>query len=220
MRVILLGPPGSGKGTQARMIEEKFHLSKISTGDILRRAVRLGTPLGLKAEAMMKQGLLVSDDIVVELVEEAVRGEECRRGYVLDGFPRTLAQAESLARIDGRRPERAIEILVGAEEVAARLAKRRVCPECRTVFGPDAGSGSGRCPSCGGALETRNDDCPDVIRERLRVFEAQTAPLREYYTARGVYRSIPGTGTEAEVFGRITGLIEGFLREAAGGQRG
>lgn len=220
MRVILLGPPGSGKGTQACLIEDKFRLPRISTGDILRRAVRLGTPLGLKAEAMMKRGLLVSDDIVVGLVEEAVRGEECRRGYVLDGFPRTLAQAESLTGFDGRRPELAVEILVGSEEVIRRLSRRRVCPECRAVFAPADGIDTGRCSFCGGTLEIRSDDRPEVIRERLRVFEAQTAPLREYYSARGVYRSIPGTGTANEVFVSIAGLLEGFLREAAGGQRG
>ncbi|MBN2199385.1 MAG: adenylate kinase [Candidatus Aminicenantes bacterium] len=219
MRIILLGPPGAGKGTQACRIEEKFHLPKISTGDILRRAVREGTPLGLKAESMMKDGLLVSDDIVVGLVEDAVGREECRRGYVLDGFPRTISQAESLTRIDGRRPERVIEILLGSEELARRLAHRRVCRTCGAIVGsedsPPPGGDGGRCPVCGGALEVRSDDRPDVIRARLEIFDAQTAPLREYYRSRNAYHSLSGNGTPEEVFGRISVLVEGFLGGAA-----
>jgi len=217
MRVILLGPPGSGKGTQACRIEETFHLPRISTGDILRRAVRLGTPLGLKAEAMMKQGLLVSDDIVVGLIGEAVGREECRLGYVLDGFPRTISQAESLMRIDGRRPERVIEILIEDEELVKRLTRRRVCPACGATAGPEASPGGepNRCPVCHGALETRTDDRPEVIRARLEIFNAQTALLREYYSGRNVYHSISGMGTIDEVFGRISELLEGFLGRTA-----
>ncbi|MBM3296572.1 MAG: adenylate kinase [Candidatus Aminicenantes bacterium] len=216
MRVILLGPPGSGKGTQACLIEEKFRLPRISTGDILREAVRRETPLGRRAEDMMKRGLLVSDDIVVGLVEEAVQREEHRHGYVLDGFPRTVAQAESLLRIDGRRPERVLDIQVGAEDLVDRLSRRHVCPGCRAVFGPASppGAEEGRCAACGGALEIRADDKPEVIRERLRVFEAQTAPLREYYRSRSVYRTVPGTGRPEEVFGRIVGQLEAFLSGA------
>ncbi|OGD10764.1 MAG: adenylate kinase [Candidatus Aminicenantes bacterium RBG_13_62_12] len=221
MRVILLGPPGSGKGTQACRIEEKYRLPKISTGDILRQAVRSGTPLGLKAEAMMRQGLLVSDDIVVGLVEEAVQREECRRGYVLDGFPRTLSQAESLVRIDGRRTEQVIEILIDAEELIHRLTQRRVCARCRAItsLAAKAPRGGELCAVCGGNLELRDDDRPEVIRERLRVFSAQTAPLRDFYLNRNVYSSISGKGTADEVFSRISGLLEGFLSGAAEGRR-
>lgn len=217
MRVVLLGPPGSGKGTQACRIEETFRLPRISTGDILRRAVRLETPLGLKAEAMMKQGSLVSDEIVVELIGEAIGREECRAGYVLDGFPRTISQAESLMRIDGRRPESVIEILIGSEELVRRLAHRRVCPACGAIAGPEdsLSGGGGRCPVCGGPLETRPDDRPEVIRARLEIFDAQTTPLREYYSRRNVYHSISGMGTIDEVFRRISDLLEGFLGRPA-----
>lgn len=213
MRVILLGPPGSGKGTQACLIEETYHLPKISTGDILRQAVLLRTPLGLQAEDMMKQGLLVSDEVVVGLVEEAVRREECRRGYVLDGFPRTISQAESLVRIDGLRPETVIEILVAEDELVERLGLRRVCSKCGAVTSLSAEAAAGRCDACGGVLAFRDDDRPEVIRERLKVFDAQTAPLREFYLRRKVYHSVRGTGTKDEVFKSISGLLEGFLRD-------
>ena len=221
MRVILFGPPGSGKGTQACRVEKAYGLPKISTGDILREAVRQRTPLGLQAEALMRQGLLVSDDIVEGAVAEALLRAECRRGYVLDGFPRTLSQAESLERIDGRRPETVIEILLGPEELVERLTRRRVCPQCRTIFSLEAKPPrlAGRCDACGGQLVLREDDRPEAIRERLRVFDLQTAPLRDYYRHRKVYHSIAGTGTEEEVFGRISGVLEPVLGGMEEGKR-
>ncbi|HEX9903155.1 MAG TPA: adenylate kinase [Acidobacteriota bacterium] len=213
MRVILFGPPGSGKGTQACLIEEKYHLPKISTGDILRQAVRSGTPLGKRAEALMKKGLLVPDTVVAELVREAISSEKARRGYVLDGFPRTISQAESLEKMDGRRAETALEILLGQEALVRRLSGRRVCCQCQAVCNLEVNPPrtDGRCDSCQGTLEQRNDDRPEVIRERLRVFETETAPLRDHYRKRKVYRPISGQGTAAEVFGRIAGLLDPWL---------
>jgi adenylate kinase len=213
MRVVLFGPPGSGKGTQACLIEEKYHLPRISTGDILRQAVRSGTSLGKRAESLMKKGLLVPDGIVVELVREAIFSEKGRGGYVLDGFPRTVSQAESLEKMDGRRAETAIEILLDQEALVRRLAGRRVCSQCQAVCNVDVNPprAAGRCDACQGKLEQRNDDRPEVILERLGIFEAETAPLREYYRRRKVYHPISGQGTVAEVFGRIAGLLDPWL---------
>jgi adenylate kinase len=222
MRVILFGPPGSGKGTQAGLIGKKYHLPTISTGDILRRAVSRGTSLGRQAEGLMKQGLLVSDEIVAGLVREAISTREARRGYVLDGYPRTVPQAEMLERMDGRRSETAIEILVSREALIKRLAGRRVCSQCQTVFHLEADSPRlpGLCNSCGGTLEQRSDDRPEVIRERLRLFETQMVPLRDHYRKRKVYGSVLGEGTPAEVFSRITGLLDPLVEGLDKGRQG
>ncbi|MGB9004213.1 MAG: nucleoside monophosphate kinase [Candidatus Aminicenantales bacterium] len=222
MRVILFGPPGSGKGTQAGLIGKKYRLPTISTGDILRRAVSRGTPLGRQAEALMKQGLLVSDEIVAGLVREAISTKEARRGYVLDGYPRTVPQAEMLERMDGRRSETAIEILVGQEALLKRLAGRRVCSQCQAVYNLEVNPPRlpGLCDSCGGTLEQRSDDRPEVIRERLRVLETQMVPLRDHYRKRKVYGSVSGEGTPAEVFGRMTGLLDPLLEGLDKGRQG
>jgi adenylate kinase len=217
MRVILLGPPGSGKGTQACLVEEKYRLPRISTGDLLRQAVRRGTALGQRAEGLMVKGWLVPDELVAELVREAISSEKARRGYVLDGFPRNVSQAEKLEDMDGQRAEIAIEILIGQEELVKRLAGRRVCSQCQAVFSLDVNPPRvpELCDSCQGRLEQRSDDRAEVIRERLRVFERETEPLRRHYQSRNVYRPVSGEGPVNRVFGRIAGLLDPLLAEPA-----
>jgi adenylate kinase len=210
MRIILFGPPGSGKGTQGDLVERRYGLPKISTGDLLRRAVRERTPLGLKAEALMGRGELVSDEIVEELVRERINGPDAARGYLLDGFPRNLDQVRSLESMDGGRPEVVIEIVVDAHSVIKRLEGRVTCRTCGAVFNlrlkkPRV---EGRCDVCGGELYQRGDDRPEVIRERLRVYAEQTEKIRAHYQAKGVFRRVDGAGPVADVFACISAILD------------
>jgi adenylate kinase len=216
MRIILFGPPGSGKGTQGELVERKYGLPRISTGDLLRRAVADKTPLGLKAEAMMNQGKLVSDDIVEDLVRERTAQPDCQKGYLLDGFPRNLAQARSLEAMDPERPEIVIDIDVNLELLIKRLESRRVCAGCSAVYSitHQPSKNEGRCDLCGGPLQQRKDDQPEVIRERMRVYREQTEKLREYYLAKKVYHRVDGTGTVEEVFGWISRYLDRQLAQA------
>jgi len=217
MRIILFGPPGSGKGTQGDLVERRYGFPKISTGDLLRRAVREKTPLGIKAEAMMNRGELVSDEIVEGLVREKIAAPDTRQGYLLDGFPRNLAQVQSLEDMDGRRPEVIIVIDVDERSLVERMQGRLTCRKCGAVYNlllqkPRA---EGRCDVCGGELYKRADDRPDVIRERLRVYQEETKKIRAHYQAKGVFYRVDGSGTVDEVFGRISGILD---RELARGE--
>ncbi len=216
MRIILLGPPGSGKGTQGELVEKKYGLPRISTGDLLRRAVADKTPLGLKAETMMNQGKLVSDNIVVDLVRERTAKPDCRKGYLLDGFPRNLAQARRLEAMDPERPEIVIDIDLNLDLLIGRLESRRVCGGCSAVYnhGLNLPRQEDRCDICGGRLEQRKDDQPDIIRERMRVYKERTEKLREYYQTKKVYHRVDGNGTVEEVFGRISGYLDRRLARA------
>lgn len=215
MRIILFGPPGSGKGTQGVLVEKKYGFPKISTGDLLRRAVRERTPLGVQAEAMMNRGELVSDEIVLGLVREKISGPEARRGYLLDGFPRNPAQVRGLEAMNGDRPEVVIELDVAGEALVERMAGRLTCRSCGAIANlkhrkPRV---EGRCDGCGGELVRRPDDRPEVIRERLRVYHEQTEKIRAHYQAKGVFHRVDGTGRVEEVFGRIGGILD---REMSG----
>ena len=217
MRIILFGPPGSGKGTQGDLVERRYGFPKISTGDLLRRAVREKTPLGIKAEAMMNRGELVNDEIVEGLVREKIAAPDTRQGYLLDGFPRNLAQVQSLEDMDGRRPEVIIVIDVDERSLVERMQGRLTCRKCGAVYNlllqkPRA---EGRCDVCGGELYKRADDRPDVIRERLRVYQEETKKIRAHYQAKGVFYRVDGSGTVDEVFGRISGILD---RELASGE--
>jgi adenylate kinase len=218
MRIILLGPPGSGKGTQGDLIAQRYGFPKISTGDILRQSVRERTVLGLKAESMMNRGLLVSDDVVLELVRLRIGAEDCRRGYLLDGFPRNLSQAEGLDKLEPGRPERAVEIQVDFDVLVRRLSSRLVCGQCQAVYNLNVQPprSEGVCDACRGGLVRRKDDRPDVIAERLRVYRAETEPLRGYYQAKGVYSAVDGQGTVQEVYLRIASTLDAALAEAPG----
>jgi adenylate kinase len=214
MRVILLGPPGCGKGTQGDRIEQSYGFPRISTGDLLRAEVAAETLLGLKARAVMESGELVSDVIVVEMIKERILSPDCRRGYILDGFPRTIAQAESLSYMDGSRPEVAIDICVYNDVLIERLSVRRVC-SCGAVYNlkvkPPAEEG--KCDVCGGSLLQRKDDDAGVIRERLRVYREQTEPLIVFYKKKGNYFSVDGEQDIESVFNSINDILKRMLQE-------
>lgn len=208
MRVVLLGPPGAGKGTQAKRLAGEFGACQISTGDILRKAVEERTPLGQKAAGIMLKGELVPDALMIDLVAERLRQEDCRGGFILDGFPRTLEQADGLESIldaMGSKLDRVFSIRVPEAVIVERLEGRRSCAACgalyHVVFHPPAREGV--CDRCQGQLYQREDDRAETIRARLRVYEAQTAPLIRYYRDRGLLKEIDGVGGVDEVQSRI-----------------
>ena len=212
MNLILLGPPGCGKGTQAKMLIDAYHIPQISTGDILREAVKRGSPLGLEAKSHMDQGSLVPDSLVIKIIEERLREADCKRGFILDGFPRTTAQAEALeATLSnlGLRLEHVFSIEVGDEELIKRLTGRRICRQCgesyHIIFNPSKLEGV--CDSCQGELYQRDDDMEKTIRNRLRVYHTQTAPLITFYRGKDILRAIDGIGSIEEIQARITATI-------------
>lgn len=216
MRIILLGPPGSGKGTQGEMIEKRFHFPRISTGDILREAVKQGTPLGLAAKAEMSAGHLVNDEIVASLVAERINQFDCRQGYILDGFPRTINQVKLLEKMDNCREEIVFEIYVPEEIIIERLTSRRLCSSCGAVYNVTTSPPQRpeSCDLCGNLLIQRDDDRPDVIRERLKIYEAEIEEIVDYYKQKGVFYRIDGRGTVEEVFARIeSSLVKSLKRE-------
>lgn len=210
MRIILLGPPGSGKGTQGDLIERKYGFPKISTGDLLREAVRQGTRLGKKAEVFMNQGQLVRDDIVVAMIKERINEANCDTGYVLDGFPRNIAQAQALEEIDRNSPEIVIDIRLDEEDLIARLQARRVCCRCQDIYNLQVRKPKrdGLCDDCGGSLIQREDDKPEVIKERLRVYHEKTEKLIDYYSRKNVHNTVDGQGGIEAVFERICAILD------------
>lgn len=217
MRIILLGPPGSGKGTQGDLIEKEYGFPRISTGDILRQAVGRKTALGLQAEAQMKAGHLVSDDIVASLVAERIKQPDCLAGYVLDGFPRTINQVNLLEGMETGRPELALEFTLSEAALISRLASRRVCLNCGAVYNliTSPPRREDICDRCGGRLQIREDDRPEVIKERLRVYEAEIREIREYYQRKGVLSIIDSSGLPEEIFGRVRQVLEIALSRAS-----
>ncbi|RLB07520.1 MAG: adenylate kinase [Deltaproteobacteria bacterium] len=214
MNLILLGPPGSGKGTQAQMMTERYHIPQISTGDILRAAVKEGTPLGREAKRYMDQGELVPDEVVVGIVKDRLNASDCNSGFILDGFPRTLPQAEALdttLKAMERGIDHVVSIEVDKDELIRRLTGRRTCRRCGAMYHIifDPPKRDGICDRCGGELYQRDDDKEETIRARLQVYERQTAPLIEYYRKRGILRSIDGVGEIEEIFQKIIKAIEG-----------
>jgi len=219
MRIILLGAPGSGKGTQGDLITEKYGFPRISTGDLLRQAVRERTALGKEAEALMQKGLLVSDGIVEGMVRERISNPDCRIGYILDGFPRNIPQAQALEKMDGKRPEVVIGIEVRSQVLVKRLSQRWICPKCQAVYNIDiqAPKEKGRCDACSSSLVQRMDDRPEVIRERIKVYQEQTEKLIQYYRQKKTYRAVNGVGRPEAIFKEISGILDmelATLREA------
>jgi len=207
LNVVLLGPPGAGKGTQAERLAARLNVPRISTGDLLREAVSLGSPLGNLVRAVMARGELVGDDLMVEVVRERLERPDAAAGFVLDGFPRTIPQAEALERLAaGRGPVTVIELRVPEDELIRRLGGRLVCRACG-VNGPPDAAGSGRCDRCGGELVQRVDDQADVARERLRVFARTTRPLVEYYRSRARHREVDGARTPDEVSAELVRVV-------------
>jgi adenylate kinase len=203
-RLILLGGPGAGKGTQAKKLIKALGVPQISTGDLLRAARREGTVLGQKAQVFMDKGKLVPDDLIIELVNERLAQPDAQAGYILDGFPRTTAQADAM-QAGGIAVERVVNIVVDDQELFQRLVERRVCSDCGSSFHLrfHPPSEAGVCDVCGGRLKQRKDDSPEVIPERLAAYHAQTAPLVEYYDAQGIVRSVDGVGQIDEIFERV-----------------
>ena len=213
MRVLLLGPPGAGKGTQAERFAARHRLPKISTGDILREAVQDRTGLGRIAKATMDAGTLVGDDVMIGIVRERLDRDDARRGFVLDGFPRTVVQAAELdAMIDGRGPLCVVDIVVPEEVLVRRLATRRICSQCGSNA---AVEWMGDCQKCGGKLIARVDDGVEIVRERLKVYERQTKSLVDHYSSRPTFRSIDGNQPPDVVAGTIDAFVNGACRSAS-----
>ena len=212
MRIVLLGAPGSGKGTQAKRLMEERGIPQISTGDMLRAAVRERTEVGLMAKEVMDTGGLVSDEIMIAIVDDRLRRADAEtRGYILDGFPRTVAQAEALDKITVDRPIHiVIDLDVPRDTVLARISARRVCRDCGTNY---TATGFERqpwiCEVCGGDVMQRDDDTPDAVNRRLDLYETQTAPLIEFYGGQGRLVVIDGVGNPDDVFRRLTVAIDG-----------
>jgi adenylate kinase len=213
MRLILLGPPGAGKGTQAKMLKEKFQIPQISTGDILRQAVKDNTELGARAKIVMDAGQLVPDDVVIGIFKERIWQKDCEAGFILDGFPRNIAQAEKLSETlveMNLKIDKVIDLEVSAEEVVNRLTGRSTCPECSTMFHhisrpPKV---AGICDGCGGSLEQRPDDNRETIHERLKVYMESTAPLKEFYKKQGNLKMVEAKGSVEEIFSNVCKLID------------
>ena len=190
MNVIFLGPPGAGKGTQAVRVCERLGIPQISTGDILRRAMKEGTPTGLAAKSYIDKGELVPDSVVIDIVRERLAQDDCKAGYVLDGFPRTVPQAQALAEF--ATIDAVIDIEVSDENLTQRLSGRRVCPACGGTYHVSQLSGATTCEKCGAELIQRNDDKAETVLSRLKVYHAQTAPLIDFYKEQGLLREIDG----------------------------
>ncbi|MFI5288004.1 MAG: adenylate kinase [Polyangia bacterium] len=206
--LILLGAPGAGKGTQAQRLAARFGIPQISTGDMLRAARREGTPLGKKAESFMNAGQLVPDEVVVGLVEERLGKDDAKLGFILDGFPRTIPQAQALDTVLkklGRDPLRVIDVQVPEATLLERLGGRLSCPKCGATYHVrlNPPKQAGICDACGGALVTRADDQPEAISQRLREYHDKTAPLVDYYRKAGLERAVDGVGDLEVVLGRI-----------------
>lgn len=212
MRLLIFGPPGVGKGTQAKLISAKFDIPHVSTGDMLRSAVAAGTELGLKAKAIMDRGQLVPDDVMVGIVRDVLSSRVAARGFLLDGFPRTLPQAEALGRIFdelGIRDYKTLELQVDDDEIVRRLSGRLVCSQDGSIFNMQADNVTlaTPCPKCGGKLVQRKDDTEATVRERLRVYHAQTAPVIDYYRKRGCMLFVDGSGSVEQVNAAIGTLL-------------
>ncbi len=214
MNLILFGPPGAGKGTQAQFIVESFGIPQISTGDMLRSAVKAQTPLGIEAKAIMDSGGLVSDEIVLGLVRERLSSDDCCAGFILDGFPRTLPQAETLLSLlstMGRTIDHVISLDVASSEIVLRLSGRRACIACGKGYHVqnDPPLVTGVCDACGAELIQRVDDSEETVKNRLDVYELQTAPLKAFFESRGLLRQIDGSKPIKAIQSQIRSCLEG-----------
>jgi len=201
MNLVFLGPPGAGKGTQAAVVSQALNIPHISTGDMFRKAMREGTPTGLKAKAYIDQGQLVPDSVTIEMVKERLSEDDCKNGYLLDGFPRDLHQAEALAEFS--HLDAAVNIAVADEKLIARLSGRRFCPKCNGTFHVTKLANEKVCPDCGAELVQRADDNPATIANRLSVYHEQTSPLTAFYAQTGLLKEVDGDLPMEEVSAEI-----------------
>jgi adenylate kinase len=212
MNIILLGPPGAGKGTQAKRLIGKYAIPQISTGDMLRAALKEGTPLGLEAKKFMDKGALVPDSVVIGLVKERIQQKDCAKGYMLDGFPRNVSQAEALDKMLGELGQIINDVIcieVPNDELVGRLTGRRTCRNCGAGFHVmfDPPKKEGVCDKCQGELYQRDDDNEATVKSRLQVYANQTEPLIDYYQKQGKLRPVNGVGDMEVIFGRITSVL-------------
>ena len=212
MKIIMLGAPGAGKGTQAKMIADKYGVPHISTGDIFRANIKNGTELGMEAKKYMDQGLLVPDELTVRILLDRVAQDDCKNGYVLDGFPRTIPQAEvldsELTKL-GDHIDYAINVDVPDENIVKRMSGRRACLTCGATYHNEhvPPKKEGICDVCGSELVLRDDDKPETVKNRLNVYHEQTQPLIDFYTEKGVLKTVDGTVPMEEVFAAITAIL-------------
>lgn len=212
MKIIMLGAPGAGKGTQAKMIAEKYSIPHISTGDIFRANIKNGTELGKKAKSYMDKGQLVPDELTLDLIMDRFKQDDCKNGYVLDGFPRTIPQAEALdtaLKAKGEKVDFAIDVDVPDENIVKRMGGRRACVGCgatyHVVYSPTKVEGV--CDKCGEELIVRDDDKPETVLNRLEVYHNQTKPLIDYYNEQGILKSVDGTVDMKDVFNAIVDIL-------------
>ena len=212
MRLIFLGPPGVGKGTQAEFVAKEFGIPKLSTGDLLRDSVQKKTSLGVQAKGFMDRGELVPDEVVIGLVREKLNSAECRNGFLLDGFPRTVPQADQLGTLldsKGNSLDRVLYFTLSKDEIVRRISGRRSCPQCKAVYHIQAipPKKDGICDVCGTVLIQRNDDKPETIESRLAVYHEQTAPLIDYYEGQNLLSELEGSGAVNDVQRRLLALL-------------
>ncbi len=213
MRLILLGAPGAGKGTQSKRLVEEYGIPQVSTGDILRKAVKDKTACGLMAKSFMDKGELVTDDVVIGIIEERLVDEDCSEGFILDGFPRTVKQADALEKtLDemSQNIEHVVSLNVDKEQLLKRLSGRRICKKCGAGYHVEYNKPATDdiCDDCGGELYQRDDDKEDTILERLKIYTDQTSPLINYYNDKGLLLSVDGTGSESDIYDRIKATFE------------
>ena len=210
MKLILLGAPGAGKGTQAEIISKKLNIPTISTSNILRAAVKNGTPVGLKAKEYMDAGALVPDEVIIGVITERLAEDDCKAGYILDGVPRTIAQAEALEK-EGIRFDRVLSLEVSDEEVAQRMTGRRTCVACGATYHVVANppKKEGICDLCGKELTRRKDDEPETVQSRLATYHAETEPLKDFYAERGVLKTVENKGSIDATNGAIMEILNG-----------
>ena len=212
MKIIMLGAPGAGKGTQAKLIAEKYQVPHVSTGDIFRANIKNGTELGMEAKKYMDQGLLVPDELTVRILLDRVAQEDCKNGYVLDGFPRTIPQAQVLDEAltkQGEEIDYAINVDVPDENIVRRMSGRRACVKCGATYHIEhiPPKVEGICDTCESELILRDDDKPETVQNRLKVYHDQTQPLIDFYTKKGVLKTVDGTVAMQDVFKAITDIL-------------
>lgn len=221
MKIIFLGAPGAGKGTQAEIVSERFDIPAVSTGAIIRASIKNGTEMGLAAKAFTEKGALVPDEVVIGIIRERLEQDDCKKGYILDGFPRTVPQAKALDEM-GISLDAVISIEVPDDEIVERMAGRRVCEKCGSTYHiayNPSGDGT-TCDKCGGKLTVRRDDTPEVVLDRLRVYHEQTEPLKEYYSGCGKLRLVRGQIDLADTTALVFAALAEFFPEAAAADRG